>query len=169
MSDDMVSPTWLAPLTLAIIETTADASEDEPLCAAAFMPGGKIEYYRGRAINLNPVVLRRQRVNEGRYQILVKTHEIKIDLIDIMEQEDPVRDRHRLLKYADLLDKLQAIQQAFWGFPLDPVMRMFWIAPHCSCPKGRNDRLWTSGSRDRIYDPTCIFHGEHDGCALGQW
>jgi hypothetical protein len=110
----------------------------------------------GRRFGLNPILMRQQNLQQDRYDMLIESHRLKFMIMDTMEKHDPVMDRGFIRWCAELIDKLEFVQQAFWGLSLDPNFHMFWILPHCSCPKAENEHLW--GTCVHMHDPDCPIH-----------
>lgn len=125
---------------------------------SGFMPWGAPiwEDLRGRKFALNPALLNQQKIDKPTYNRLIETHRMKFDVIDIMASLDPVIERGHLKTAAGLIDEIEYLQQEIWGLPLNPDFHMFWIVPHCTCPKDENEHLW--GYPVHVIAPDCPVH-----------
>lgn len=118
-----------------------------------------IEHHNGHRIGLNPVLLEKQGITRERYDQIVQTERVRLDLMDAMKDCSP-KDRRRLRIYAELFSNLEYIQQLLWGFTRDSNFHRFWRVPHCTCPKTENEVLW--GSVVHLVEATCPVHGLED-------
>lgn len=122
-----------------------------------------MERYNGHLIALNPVLLERMKITPTRYDLLMQTHRLKLDIFDVMSR---VAEREVLRGLAETVTAIEFAQQNLWGWAQDKNYHLFWLAPHCRCPDLENTRRWCILHIDYFaypgpaYSDDCLIHGK---------
>lgn len=121
---------------------------------------GKEDHYIRRAGEivggLNDGLIKKQNLSDKEIKAVKKLHLELQDLFDDMRKMSSVTKIRRQVKE---IERIEFAMQKAWRFTIDRNFHTWWRrAPHCMCPiMDNNDWI---GTNHRIYNMSCVLHGE---------
>ena len=112
-----------------------------------------------KKIDLNDILIRRQKMNKDDLKEVIKIHRKKESIFTKMNELNPKIkiEYEKILKYSFKINKLDLEVQKAWKFKRNDLFLTWWFQiPHCSCSTRDN---WNNLGKGYIKSPSCIIHG----------
>lgn len=107
-------------------------------------------------ILLNPDLIKKQKLDDEAVMQIMKWHQFRLSVFDIMAETDDPIWLHRL---AAMVEEIEYELQRLWRFPRSRDHHTWWNrVPKCRCP--RMDNAERYGTPYRIISGACPVHGE---------